>query len=155
MVWTKEQKREYNKIYRQKNKEKEAAYMKIYRENNKEYHKIYRENNKQKIKEYYKKYNEENRQKILDKTKKYYKTPNGKKLNRKSTWKRRGIVFDNFEYWYDAYVRETDCWFCEKEFKNSKDRHLDHDHRITDRQNVRAILCRSCNTKDVLKDEIV
>ena len=44
------------------------------------------------------------------------------------------------------------CDFCQTEFKNSTDRCLDHDHDILDSYNIRGILCRSCNIKDVLKD---
>ena len=53
---------------------------------------------------------------------------------------------------YELYLKTSRCEYCNCELdKCSKSRKcLDHDHSITDRFNVRGILCNSCNRKDVL-----
>tara|TARA_R110000803_G_scaffold17616_1_gene47444 strand:+ start:592 stop:1014 length:423 start_codon:yes stop_codon:yes gene_type:complete len=140
MVLTKEQMVAYSKKYREKNRQKIADKMKIYRENNKikkaDYLKIYRKNNKQKI---------------AEKKKIYHQTPKSKKSHRISKWKHRGIITDDYDYWYELYIEQNHCWHCEKEFIDSRDRNLDHNHSITDRENIRGILCRTCNFKDIYK----
>ena len=80
----------------------------------------------------------------------YQKTYNGRKSYRIFNWKNAGIIFDDFEWLYDFYINCRKCEYCEKDFINGKDRHLDHNHNITYDNNVRGILCRTCNTKDVL-----
>tara|TARA_R110002126_G_scaffold284696_2_gene434566 strand:+ start:53 stop:502 length:450 start_codon:yes stop_codon:yes gene_type:complete len=74
---------------------------------------------------------------------KYHKTFS--KLN----WKNRGIIFaERFNEIYDRYIYSSHCDKCNKKFKKSLDRCLDHDHLITDNFNIRAVLCRNCNTKN-------
>ena len=106
MVWTKEQRRDYDKIYRQKNRQKR---------------------------------------------KEYRQTPKGKKSNTISHWKYRGIITDDFDYWYELYIEQNHCCHCENEFIDSTDRNLDHNHNINDKENIRGILCRTCNVKDIYK----
>ena len=65
---TKEEKKSYNKAYREANKDKEKAYNKAYREDNREK----REANKEKTKAYNKAYREDNREKVNAKSKAYY-----------------------------------------------------------------------------------
>ena len=122
--------------------------------NSKAYYKEYYEKHKEKIneknKEYYKEYYQKNKEKLNQQKKEYHQTPQGKKSQRISKWKRRGIIC-NYETIYQEYINCECCNFCGEKFKDSLDRCLDHDHSITDTDNVRAILCRSCNAKDVLK----
>ena len=66
-------------------------------------------------------------------------------------WKSYGIITTDWDNVYDVYINTTNCDYCNKKFKDSKDRQLDHDHSITDNNNIRGILCRVCNTTDVLK----
>tara|TARA_R110002167_G_scaffold26068_1_gene89845 strand:- start:44 stop:412 length:369 start_codon:yes stop_codon:yes gene_type:complete len=66
-------------------------------------------------------------------------------------WKQQGIITDDWENVYNIYIDTTNCDYCKKEFMNSLDRNLDHDHSIKDNNNIRGILCRVCNTTDVLK----
>ena len=63
----------------------------------------------------------------------------------KSSWKKRGMIFnDNFDNIYEEYIYCRNCDLCNKEFKSSQERHLDHDHKTGD---VRNIVCNSCNGK--------
>ena len=68
-----------------------------------------------------------------------------------SIWKSRCIITDDWDNVYDVYINTTNCDYCNKKFKDNKDRHLDHDHSIKDDNNIRGILCCRCNTTDVLK----
>jgi len=62
----------------------------------------------------------------------------------KSNWKRDGMKIDpdDFEYIYNEYITATNCDLCNIQFKNSKDRQLDHDHKTGE---VRNIVCQKCN----------
>jgi len=118
----------------------------------KEYHKQYYENNKEKIKASNKKYGDNNKEKKKEYQIKYSKTPNGKKTNRISKWKRYGIITDNYDALYDHYLKTAYCDACR--VKLTYDRHntattkvVDHDHKIRDAPNFRNILCHSCNSK--------
>ena len=117
----------------------------------KAYLKEYRQKNKEKIKQGNKEYYDNNKQKVNEYNKEYRKTDKGKKSIRISHWKNWGIIFHDYNWLYDLYIARTHCDYCKNDFKNDLDRHLDHDHSINDDNNVRAILCRSCNSKDVLK----
>jgi len=89
-------------------------------------------------KEYYQK----NKQKILEKKILHRQTEGHKKSFKICDWKRQGIVDTDYSALYDAYLKETNCYICGNEFKNSRDRHLDHDH---DTGEVRYICCSNCN----------
>ena len=126
MPQTKEERKEKDRQYRLKNKEKA---------------KQYRLNNKEKRKEY---------------LKEYCKTEEYKKSNRITNWKYRGILCFNYSLLYDLFLSTKNCEYCNVElttdrYHQSTTRCLDHDHNITDRFNVRGVLCHSCNVKDVLK----
>ena len=77
----------------------------------------------------------------------YYSSEKGKKVNRICGWRKLGIICD-YEAIYDIYINTHKCDFCLKDFKNSKDRNLDHNHLTGE---IRGILCMNCNVKDVLK----
>ena len=129
--------KERNAEYREENKEKFNNRDKKYREENKEKNKLYREKNKEKLK----KYREDNKEKI----KEYNQSPQGKKTKILSSWKCAGVLHDNFDELYTIYLNCTNCMVCDKEFKNTKDRHLDHSHETGLYRNV---LCCACNTRD-------
>ena len=98
---------------------------------------------------------QKNKSKIKTRCNKYKKTPQGKKTDIISNWKRMGIITDDYDEWYEKYINCNQCNFCNKEFKNTKDRHLDHIHSINDCENIRAILCCVCNTQDVFLDLLI
>ena len=138
MPMTKEERKEYDKQYRIKNKEKK-----------KEYHKQYYLTNKEKLSQQLKEYSIKNKEKI----KEYRKSEKYKKSKRISDWKQYGILCFDYNLLYDIFLSTIRCEFCDCELTDglsSNSRCLDHDHSINDRFNVRGVLCRSCNIKDVL-----
>ena len=146
MPQTKEEKAAYKKEYYQNNKEEIAAKKKEYVANNKEKvaanKKEYYQNNKEKGAKASKKYKANNKEKIAKTNKEYYQTPAGIKSGRISGWKSKGIIDADFDALYDYMLNETHCMICKKEYKNSIDRQLEHDH---DDGSVRYICCQNCN----------
>ena len=129
MPYTKEQKKEYDRLYRIKNKERI-----------KERNRLYHIENKERIKEY---------------VKKYQQTEQGKKKRSIVKWISRGILCFDWNLLYDIFVKTSHCEFCNVElttgrYNTSTTKMLDHDHNITDRFNIRGVLCNVCNIKDVL-----
>jgi len=164
MPKTKEEKREYLKQYYIKNKDKNNEKQKQYNEANKEKKRQYYIDNKEKLKQYYienkekinernKKYREANKEKRNEKgyDKKYRETEKGKKRGIISSWiKMCKIKFDDrtqAEFYYNSYINTHRCTWCDKDFKDSKDRCMDHCHTCG---LPRAIICRSCNNKDIV-----
>ena len=68
------------------------------------------------------------------------------KASKKSSWKRYGlkITDEEFESLYKRYIYSTHCELCNKEFKNSQDRQMEHNHETGE---FRNIVCKSCNLK--------
>jgi hypothetical protein len=70
----------------------------------------------------------------------------GHKPKTKYQWRIYGILFLNqeeFELWYNRYIISSNCELCDKKYKTSSDRHLDHNH---DTHEPRNIVCNRCNT---------
>jgi hypothetical protein len=108
--------------------------------------------NKEKIKETRRQYYLKNKEKEQKQKRQYYKTPQGIKVSRMTNWRNRGIICDDYDALYERYLNTTNCENCdciltEDKRKTKTTRCLDHDHTITDRENVRNILCHSCNIK--------
>jgi len=117
------------------------------REYMKEYNRLYREKNKEREREYNRLYNEKNK----EKKKEQRKTPHGIRIRNYSDWNLRGVIFESDEdrdMIYVRYIESKKCEVCNKEYNGSSDRCLDHDHSITDAPNFRQILCRRCNIRD-------
>tara|TARA_R110000772_G_scaffold55899_1_gene127519 strand:+ start:1072 stop:1605 length:534 start_codon:yes stop_codon:yes gene_type:complete len=170
MPMTKEEKKAYDKKYYIENKEKRKKQNKEYSEANKEilkqnqkkYHienkdklkqnqKQYYIDNKEKIIERTNKYNEANKEKIKEKRKEYIKTEICKKNNTISSWiythKIKFVDRNEAEFYYNSYINTHRCTWCDKMFKDSKERNLDHCHICS---LPRAIICRSCNKQDLV-----
>ena len=62
-----------------------------------------------------------------------------------SHWKHYGVIYHDFDELYEIYIKTMNCTHCSKEFKNTRDRHLDHDHETGA---FRKIVCNKCNTRD-------
>ena len=62
-----------------------------------------------------------------------------------SNWKSRGLIYDDYDELYEIYIKTMNCQYCNKEFNNSQDRCLDHDHNTG---LFRKIVCRACNVMD-------
>ena len=60
-------------------------------------------------------------------------------------WKNRGLIYDNYDELYEVYIKTMECQHCNKAFKKSSDRCLDHDHETG---LFRKIVCRGCNVLD-------
>ena len=93
----------------------------------------------------WRRYRDKNREEISKKGKIRRATREGIKSNRIGKWKHRGIIDPDFDAVYEYYVKQTHCQICDREFKSTKDRHLEHDHDITDDDNIRYICCTYCN----------
>jgi len=132
---------DYQKTYRANpvNQKKKAAWMK---EHAGKYWKAWKENNPEKAREHIEKWKAKNIKRWNEYMRNYRQSPKGKKVMRVANWKQIGIVDTDLPSLYDIYIQETNCWICGNEFKNSKDRHLDHDHETGE---VRYICCRDCN----------
>ena len=99
-------------------------------------------NNREKCLENYKKYNLEHKEEKAH----YHKTNENHYKNRTiSNWKRIGVIDGDYDLLFEVYDKETNCWICLEPFNKRINKHLDHDHHITDENNVRYICCRSCN----------
>ena len=128
--------------------EEKRIYNKKYREENREYYKEYNEKNKEKLKKYDKEYKEKNKEKYKEQKKAYNQTEAGKKTRRISSWKKVGVKNDDFSSLYDRYLN---CRFCEEcnvelvegMYGNNK-KCLDHDHESG---LFRNILCHICNLR--------
>tara|TARA_R110002074_G_C12458499_1_gene659225 strand:- start:994 stop:1437 length:444 start_codon:yes stop_codon:yes gene_type:complete len=145
MAKTKEERKAYMK-----------AYMKAYRENHKEekaaQNKAYSEEHKEERKAYMKAYNKEYNEKHKEEIKVYRQSSEGKKSRRINGWKRYGIISDDWNSLYEKVMNTKFCENCgiqltEGRYSTPTTRCLDHDHSITDKPNVRNVLCVSCNVK--------
>tara|TARA_R110000765_G_scaffold264932_1_gene364379 strand:+ start:63 stop:467 length:405 start_codon:yes stop_codon:yes gene_type:complete len=60
-------------------------------------------------------------------------------------WKNSGVKYDDFELLYLTYINTMECQHCNKEFINTRNRHLDHCHETG---KFRKIVCQQCNAND-------
>ena len=58
------------------------------------------------------------------------------------TWKKRGLNMNNFDEIYNKYIYATHCQLCNKQFRSSIERHMEHDHQTG---KFRNIVCCKCN----------
>ena len=136
MPQTREEIAAYNKEYHQKNKEKIAAQKKEYYQKNKE-----------KKATYDNEYRQKNKEKILVQMKEYNQTPAGKRRTTINNWKQHGLIHDDYNQLYDAYLESTNCEKCDIEYGQWRDgtlpcRCMDHCHESG---YFRNFLCCRCN----------
>jgi len=132
MVKTKEEKREYNKKYRENNLEKEKLRNKKYYEENKEKTKLSK-----------KKYYQENKEKTH-------------KRRTITAWKHRGLICDDYESLYYLVMSTEKCDGCNCILTGTKPRTsttkmMDHDHETGE---FRAVLCLVCNARQPQQKQI-
>jgi len=60
-------------------------------------------------------------------------------------WKKYGLICDDYNALYETYIKTIECQHCNKAFKKSSDRCLDHNHETG---LFRKIVCRGCNVVD-------
>ena len=147
-----EEKLQQVKDYYIANKEKVLEYQKDWAIDNPEKRKGYRKKAYDKDPEKFRLRNEKWAKENPEKVKAYLESDLYKKGSKIARWKHLGIICDNWENIHRVYMATNKCDFCLEPFKDSRDRHLDHNHSILDSYNIRGILCRVCNTTDVLKD---
>ena len=70
------------------------------------------------------------------------------KLFSLTTWKYRGLIHDDYDALYQAYIYATNCDLCGIEYKKRNDRQMEHNHETGE---FRNIVCKSCNLR---KDDI-
>ena len=136
MPFTAEEKKAKKKEYYEKNKEKIKARMKARYQNKKE-----------EIKTYVKKWQEENKEHRHA----YSQTPQRIKMNRIRRWKSQGIISNDWNSLYERFKNTKNCESCgvtlsETKIRSATTRTLDHNHSITDSDNVRNVLCCACNS---------
>jgi len=114
----------------------------------KEYNREYKKTEKYKeyMREYYK------TKKGKESQQRYKKSEKGKKTIKICSWKNFGIICDDWDKLYDKFISTTHCELCNIELTQDRyntlsTRCLDHDHSITDKQNIRNIICNLCNVK--------
>ena len=71
--------------------------------------------------------------------------PQSSKCKTIYNWKLYGLIYDDYDELYEIYIKTMKCQHCNKEFKNSYDRCMDHDHNTG---LFRKIVCRGCNGCD-------
>jgi len=138
--------REWKKANRDKVKEsKRREYLRHKERYLERAKKRYAENTEQ-IKQQFKTYAKNNKEKI----KAYRQTDEYKKISKISTWRSRGVnnVTDEL---YDYFMNCENCEACGKEFTETINKCLDHNHETGE---FRFVLCRGCNTHDNWKKVI-
>ena len=129
-------------------KERKGVYEKKRYEENKQLKQRVLLSEEEKIKrknEYQKKRYEENKEVFNEQNKKWRLTPNGKKSETISSWKKRGLIHDNIDELYDNYLNTTECDVCKCAFDETNKRCMDHDHETN---LFRQFLCLKCNFHD-------
>ena len=109
----------------------------------KEYAKLYREKNKEKMREQAKIRYQKNKEQLKINTQKYQQSDKGKKQSRISNWKKRGVIGD-YEIMYERYLNNEKCENCNCEYTEKNWKCLDHCHITGD---FRNILCNTCNSR--------
>jgi len=120
------------------------------KEKEKQYKKEWYEKNKEQIAQQKKEWYGKNREKRKQHQKEWRESPQGKKSRTISHWKQQKIIFHDWDLLYDViYSLTSHCDECNVFLQGlgNEKKCLDHDHSITDRDNVRNVLCCRCNIR--------
>ena len=60
-------------------------------------------------------------------------------------WKKRGLIYDDYDALYEAYIKTSECQHCKTEFTKNNFRCMDHNHETG---LFRKIVCNRCNAMD-------
>jgi hypothetical protein len=60
-------------------------------------------------------------------------------------WKKRGLIYDNYDELYEVYINTMECQYCQTEFTKNNCRCMDHNHETG---LFRKIICNRCNVCD-------
>jgi len=95
-------------------------------------------------KEYYKEYYQKNKEKLRQQQKEWHKNNKEKILRSKmiKTWKRRGLICENYDQVYQLWLDSTHCDKCGCQYTDKNVKSMDHCHTTG---KFRAIICNRCN----------
>lgn len=82
----------------------------------------------------------------------YYRVKNQPKSAKIKSWKNQGIISEDWNKTYERYIKTLYCEKCNCLLVRGGVRCretacIHHDHSITNSDNIRNILCMSCNSK--------
>ena len=73
------------------------------------------------------------------------------KTTMRRNWRQKGLVFcseEEFDEIFERYINSTHCEICNKKYKSSRDKQMDHEHLINGKFGAfRNVLCKSCNNR--------
>ena len=136
----KQYKREYDKKYYKKNKEKVKQNRLKHRDKLLQYQKEYHKT------ETFKKSHRIEKRSQYNKEWKKNNPLKAKKSQARGNWKRRGLAMDTFEYVWSIYLVEKKCHLCNYQFKELKEKRMDHCHQT---HQYRGIMCNYCNWRKI------
>ena len=124
---TPEEKKAYQKEYREKNREKKNASNKAYRERNKE-----------------------------TINRKRWEDPEDIKSRRLYNWKNRGLVGD-YDALYEIYLNTKNCMRCSIQFSQEKrsSKCMDHDHETNEYRAILCHYCNTTLPRQKSKEEYI
>ena len=144
-----------NKAYYEKNAEKRKAQQRVYNiknaEDHKAYHKVWRTENPEKLKAQHRVYYIKNAETLKLKNKAWIEAnpEKYKKCNIISHWKHRGLICDDYDKLYEAYLQSPNCEECGCEYSEhgngvGRFKCMDHCHTTG---LFRNFLCCTCNVR--------